>query len=53
MGTNKIGRACPSTLTVTFNDEKVSVVLYPIHIGHSQEIGRLKINETDRHKIAG
>ncbi|KAL1502264.1 hypothetical protein ABEB36_007430 [Hypothenemus hampei] len=52
-GTNKINRACPSTLTVTFNSEKVSVVFYSRHIGHAKEIGRLRLNQDERHRIAG
>ncbi|KAJ8911923.1 hypothetical protein NQ315_016264 [Exocentrus adspersus] len=54
IGTNKIYKACPSTLVVTHNSEgDVSVIFYPTHIGHSQELGRLRINEDDKHKIAG
>ncbi|XP_050517553.1 uncharacterized protein LOC126892122 [Diabrotica virgifera virgifera] len=53
MGTNKIGRTCPSTMIVTSNQECISVVFFPVHVGHCNELGRLRIDETDRIKIAG
>ncbi|XP_050501349.1 uncharacterized protein LOC126881240 [Diabrotica virgifera virgifera] len=53
MGTNKIGRTCPSTMIVTSNQECISVVFFPVHVGHYNELGRLRIDETDRIKIAG
>ena len=53
-GTNKTGRACPSTLTATTTLEgTILVVFYPIHLGHDCKLGRMRINKEDRQKIAG
>lgn len=53
MGSNKIGRACPSTMVVTVQSGRVAVEFYPTHIGHGYDIGRMKLNNEDRNKIAG
>lgn len=54
LGTNKFGRACPSTMLATvMPDGTVLVEVWPMHVGHSKEIGRLFLAAEDRKKIAG
>lgn len=53
-GTNKTGKACPSTLTATTTlNGTILVVFFPIHLGHDCKLGRMRINKEDRQKIAG
>ncbi|KAH1013210.1 hypothetical protein HUJ05_012233 [Dendroctonus ponderosae] len=53
LDSNKISKACPSILVVTTTPHKPLVVLYPVHIGHSNELGRLSIPSIDKQQIAG
>lgn len=60
LGSNKIGRACPSRLEVTMNENSdqvkepaVSVKYWKTHCGHSLEVERISLNKDIRLKIAG
>ena len=55
MGSNKIDRACPSLLKVTISkfDGKVSTLFWKTHCGHTQEIGRIRLDDETRTIIAG
>jgi len=58
IGTNKIGKACPSRLEVTvsteINGESIVCVKYwKTHCGHTEQIGRIALNRDIRLKIAG
>jgi len=57
MGSNKIGKTCPSKIetTITENNGNASVQVkyWKTHCGHAQEIGRLKIDKENRAMIAG
>ena len=53
MGSNKTGDAYPSTMIVSICSEKVHVEFYPTHIGHRCHIGRMRLNDEERNKIAG
>ncbi|KAF0682292.1 zinc finger and BTB domain-containing protein 6-like, partial [Aphis craccivora] len=56
MGSNKIGKTCPSKLETTIVETNgvasVNVKYWKTHCGHAQEIGRLKIDKENRAMIA-
>ncbi|KAK5648070.1 hypothetical protein RI129_002962 [Pyrocoelia pectoralis] len=56
-GSNKIGRACPASITLTKVEStagpKFKVHFFPMHVGHQLEIGRLLLKKCDRNMIAG
>lgn len=57
MGSNKIGKACPARIEVSFaenkGEETVNVQFYKTHYGHSAEIGRIHLDKESRIEIAG
>jgi len=55
MGSNKIDGTCPSMMKVTYieNEGTVNVKFWENHYGHDHEIGRIRIDEETRTKIAG
>lgn len=54
LGSNKFGRACPSTMSVTTQpDGTVDVDVWTTHVGHEHEMGRVYLSAEDRKKIAG
>ncbi|XP_008183946.1 uncharacterized protein LOC103309671 [Acyrthosiphon pisum] len=57
MGSNKIGKTCPSKLETTILETNgiasVQVKYWKTDCGHAQEIGRLKIDKENRAMIAG
>lgn len=53
-GTNKIGKACPSTITATDSKENGVIAVYcEVHVGHIAELGRQRIPRCDRQELAG
>lgn len=52
MGSNKIGKTCPSKLGTTISETNgiasVQVKYWKTHCGHAQEIRRLKIKRTEQ-----
>ncbi|KAH1013211.1 hypothetical protein HUJ05_012234 [Dendroctonus ponderosae] len=52
LDSNKINKACPSILVVTKTPHKLLVLWYPVHIGHSNELGQLSIPSIDKQQIA-
>lgn len=55
MGSNKIEGTCPAMMKVTYLEHEgtVHVKFWENHYGHDNEIGRIRIDEETRTKIAG
>lgn len=57
MGSNKIGKACPSRLEVTESKRDgitlISTKFWKTHCGHSIDIGRITLDKDTRAEIAG
>ncbi|KAL4098852.1 hypothetical protein QTP88_023371 [Uroleucon formosanum] len=54
MESNKIDGTCPSMMKVTYIEHEgtVNVKFWENHYGHNHEIGRIRIDEETRTKIA-
>lgn len=49
----KTGHVCPSNMKVHIHNKEINVRYYSTHLWHTKDIGKLRLCDEDRSKIAG
>ncbi|XP_068085975.1 uncharacterized protein [Anabrus simplex] len=52
LGSNKISGHCPAKIDVTFQSGEVQVSFCATHVGHQEELGRMRLSLSERNDLA-
>uniref|UniRef100_A0A6M2DPT9 Putative mudr-1x sp n=1 Tax=Xenopsylla cheopis TaxID=163159 RepID=A0A6M2DPT9_XENCH len=52
LGSNKMGKACPARMIAAFYQTGVVVDFWESHVGHTKDVGRMRLSNTFKNSIA-